>query len=198
MKSKSGFTLVELLIVIVVIAILASISVVAYSGVQERAVRSSVASSVSQWDKVVKLFISEHGQRPQGQWSCFGTVADLPADGDFPAGACVVRSSDGGSTWVVENAVDANGVSLGDQLAPYVNGKVSGAHQEVRLERFDGTKVKMRGLIYDDYSVGRISLVYLVPGDSCVGEVWRTAGGYKDGLECYYEIMRADGLSLAN
>lgn len=37
MKSRSGFTIVELLIVIVVIAILASISIVAYSGLQTRA-----------------------------------------------------------------------------------------------------------------------------------------------------------------
>lgn len=36
-KSVSGFTIVELLIVIIVIAILATISVVAYNGVQQRA-----------------------------------------------------------------------------------------------------------------------------------------------------------------
>jgi prepilin-type N-terminal cleavage/methylation domain-containing protein len=37
MKTKSGFTIVELLIVIVVIAILATISIVAYNGIQSRA-----------------------------------------------------------------------------------------------------------------------------------------------------------------
>lgn len=36
-KSKSGFTIVELLIVIVVIGILAAITIVAYNGVQQRA-----------------------------------------------------------------------------------------------------------------------------------------------------------------
>ena len=36
-KSQKGFTIVELLIVIVVIAILAAISIVAYTGVQENA-----------------------------------------------------------------------------------------------------------------------------------------------------------------
>lgn len=36
-KTKSGFTLVELLIVIVIIAILAAITIVAYNGIQQRA-----------------------------------------------------------------------------------------------------------------------------------------------------------------
>ena len=36
-SKKSGFTIVELLIVVVVIAILAAISIVAYAGIQNRA-----------------------------------------------------------------------------------------------------------------------------------------------------------------
>lgn len=36
-KQNSGFTIVELLIVIVVIGILAAITIVAYNGVQQRA-----------------------------------------------------------------------------------------------------------------------------------------------------------------
>ncbi len=45
---SSGFTLVELLIVIVVIAILATISIVAYTGVQNRAKTSTGQSLASQ------------------------------------------------------------------------------------------------------------------------------------------------------
>jgi prepilin-type N-terminal cleavage/methylation domain-containing protein len=56
MKSSKAFTLVELLIVIVVIAILAAISVVAYNGIQERARGAAVSSALSQAAKKIALW----------------------------------------------------------------------------------------------------------------------------------------------
>ena len=50
-SKKSGFTIVELLIVVVVIAILAAITIVAYNGIQNRAKVSSLQSSASQANK---------------------------------------------------------------------------------------------------------------------------------------------------
>jgi prepilin-type N-terminal cleavage/methylation domain-containing protein len=55
-KTKSGFTIVELLIVIVVIGILATITIVAYNGIQERARVSSVSSALSQAAKKVAVW----------------------------------------------------------------------------------------------------------------------------------------------
>ncbi len=54
-KSTSGFTIVELLIVIVVIAILATISVVAYRGIQDRAIASAVRSDLANFAKKIEL-----------------------------------------------------------------------------------------------------------------------------------------------
>ena len=51
-----AFTLVELLIVIVVIAILATISIVAYNGIQERARAASVSTALNQAVKKIKLW----------------------------------------------------------------------------------------------------------------------------------------------
>lgn len=47
MQQKRGFTIVELLIVVVVIAILAAITIVAYNGIQNQATTSSLKSDLS-------------------------------------------------------------------------------------------------------------------------------------------------------
>jgi prepilin-type N-terminal cleavage/methylation domain-containing protein len=54
MRKTTGFTIVELLIVIVVIAILASITVVAFNGVQDRARKSKISSDLGQLDRAIK------------------------------------------------------------------------------------------------------------------------------------------------
>lgn len=55
MKNKSGFTIVELLIVIVVIAILAAISIVAYNGIQDRANASTAQTDLASFKKKIEL-----------------------------------------------------------------------------------------------------------------------------------------------
>ncbi len=55
-KNKNGFTIVELLIVVVVIAILAAITIVAYNGIQNRAKESSAQSAASQSGKKVAQY----------------------------------------------------------------------------------------------------------------------------------------------
>ncbi|OYX53307.1 hypothetical protein B7Y92_03415 [Candidatus Saccharibacteria bacterium 32-50-13] len=58
MMQARGFTIVELLIVIVVIAILAAITIVAYNGIQDRARSAALRSDLTQIDKQLKLFQS--------------------------------------------------------------------------------------------------------------------------------------------
>ncbi len=62
----SGFTIVELLIVIVVIAILAAITIVSFSGIQNSAHDSAVQSDLKQLATKVEMFRVKEGRLPRG------------------------------------------------------------------------------------------------------------------------------------
>ena len=64
LNTNQGFTIVELLIVIVVVAILAAISIAAYTNINNRAYDSAIQSDLNQMSKTVKLFNAEHGRYP--------------------------------------------------------------------------------------------------------------------------------------
>lgn len=64
--AKKGFTIVELLIVIVVIAVLASISVVAYSGIQSRARDTQLREGMNQFEKSLKMYAQDYGNIIRG------------------------------------------------------------------------------------------------------------------------------------
>lgn len=63
-KQKSGFTIVELLIVIVVIGILAAITIVAYNGIQGRARDSQRVSDVRSIQKALEIYKTQNGTYP--------------------------------------------------------------------------------------------------------------------------------------
>lgn len=66
---STGFTIVELLIVIVVIAILAAISMVAFTGIQQRARDSTRDADIAQIAKALELYYIDHGKYPSGRGS---------------------------------------------------------------------------------------------------------------------------------
>lgn len=63
-KSKSGFTIIELLVVIIVIGILATISVISYSSAQSRARDARRKTDITTISKAMELYYSDHGQYP--------------------------------------------------------------------------------------------------------------------------------------
>ncbi len=88
---RTGFTIVELLIVIVVIAILAAISVVAYTGIQQRASKATLNSDLSNAARQVELAKVEDEEDPTGLPASVkpssGNVLQLAADSD--GGLCI-------------------------------------------------------------------------------------------------------------
>lgn len=64
MQRERGFTIVELLIVIVVIAILATIVLVTYNGAQDKARVAAMASGTESYIKALDLYAADNGAYP--------------------------------------------------------------------------------------------------------------------------------------
>lgn len=69
---RTGFTIVELLIVIVVIAILAAITVVTFNGVTARAENTKTISAVQSTIKAQKLYANTYGTYIPVTYGCIG------------------------------------------------------------------------------------------------------------------------------
>lgn len=69
---RNGFTIVELLIVIVVIAVLAAITIVAYNNIQDRARFASMQTDLKSITTALELYKAENGSYPNtiGQSGC--------------------------------------------------------------------------------------------------------------------------------
>lgn len=63
-QQTKGFTIVELLIVIVVIGILAAITIVAYNGIQARARTTTVNSDLRSLEKAMLMYRADRGALP--------------------------------------------------------------------------------------------------------------------------------------
>lgn len=80
---NSGFTIVELTVVIVVIAILATIGIVSYNGSQVKARNAQMASAVSAYKEALITYKGIYGKYPEGSSNgstCLG--------GNYPSDEC--------------------------------------------------------------------------------------------------------------
>lgn len=106
LKNGRGFTIVELLIVIVVIAILAAISIVAYNGIQTRSRASAAQSAATSLDKKVEIYNAENGQYPTAAGSI--TSAASTTSWHSPQGSAFTTTAGAaGTTNGVYNALAA-------------------------------------------------------------------------------------------
>lgn len=97
-RAKHGFTIVELLVVIVVIGILASVATVAYKGIQARAENIRTSAAASQYIELFELYQIKYGHYPgtvivdgliQDQFhGCIGEASDFPAEGVLADDQC--------------------------------------------------------------------------------------------------------------
>ena len=117
---QKGFTIVELLIVIVVIAVLATIGITAYNGMQQRAQNTKTISAVRQWSKALRLYKADHGDYPT-TWSCLGTGYGKGFSGSDPTGSECRQDDASGS-----GSLNVNSGFM-SAMSTYTNGTVTPA-----------------------------------------------------------------------
>lgn len=156
-KKQTGFTIVELLIVVVVIAILAAITIVSYNGISERARVSAAASFASQL---------KHRDLTDavGYWSfdeCSGSTVTNSAGS---AGASTTTS--GTINWSTDTPT-GSGCSLSFNGSMYVNTGISLSNEYYRKSAW--IKTTSSGNIISDSSPGANSAFYLPGGKLSTG-----------------------------
>lgn len=104
-KTVSGFTIVELLIVIVVIAILASITIVSYNSVNNKARTTAKINDMTSIQSLVERYASEKGSYPStdGVWTYQRRDGDAFIPGLTPEYAATLPSITDGPTSATNN-----------------------------------------------------------------------------------------------
>ena len=91
---SKGFTIVELLIVIVVIGILAAITIVSYSGISTRAENTKTISGIEKYAKALQIYATNTGAYPITSYPCLGPLGSKCSDiSSSPTNTCAGSGS---------------------------------------------------------------------------------------------------------
>ncbi len=159
-NKTTGFTIVELLIVVVVIAILAAITVVSFNGITQRANQSSLQSSAKQIAGRINLYKVETGTYPSDlqelgvNQTLYGNPKNLWAYTTASDSYCLsVGSSDSTSTYHISDitgtvesglcsthtvAMLESGDPNGGPSAPVVNYPTRGGYTNISAATYSG------------------------------------------------------------
>lgn len=145
-KKESGFTIVELLIVIVVIGILAGITIVAYSGITAKANTTKAQTNAASVQKVAEAFNADEGRYP-GLTTDFDTGSDSTK---LPSGVDVIP---------------------GDSPTPL---DAAGGTSEVTWEYVGSSATTATGgrITYWDFGTGAVSTDVIYVGDAESGDTF--------------------------
>lgn len=117
-KSKSGFTIVELLIVIVVIAILAAISMVAFQGIQRRAAEARMDAQLAQVRKEIEQDYILNGKWPfedAVRAACPGVTSGSCSGSGFHIASYIMGTKQAASTgWCTSVSTPPNAILQAD------------------------------------------------------------------------------------
>lgn len=109
-----GFTIVELLIVIVIIGILAALTITAYNGIQQRARDSERMAEMKSIEKALALYAADNGSFP----TCTNTTY-IPGNA---AGACSISTLAASLVPTYINTLPTDPINTGNDIYRYAYG----------------------------------------------------------------------------
>jgi len=164
-ERQSGFTIVELLIVIVVIGILAAVTVVAYQGMRSKAEASKTTVAIDAYKKALLMYKADVGTYPAAGAMCLGDQYEAFPSQTTPS--CRYSSSP---------VSVSGGTAARELLRPYLGGKLPMPSTNYLTQ---GTTQFVGGHFYGssyNYTLdGKpvVTIEYYVTSDTCpVGPVY--------------------------
>lgn len=169
---QTGFTVVELLIVIVVIGILATLTIISYSGIQQQANNTAIIDAASKAKRMVEAYVAKTGQFPyttDASHACItqettcrrngGAMTPVAAFdsamatvGNLPRSAPLVSTVRGGVTYAYIAGRTVDGVAAPASLSFYIFGVNSNCGMPV-LSSESGTPTTTSS---NSYTVGNV------------------------------------------
>lgn len=154
--TRSGFTIVELLIVIVVIGVLAAISIVSYSGIQDRAANVTRITGAKEYQKIITSYIIQFGKYPQ---TIVNTATACLGDG-YPD-----WNNNGTQGCFATDNVKTTSTTLNAELRKITPTLPVYNKTPVQNGAYQNLGIAYRGILVDGQS-GRIGLFYWLQGEN--------------------------------
>lgn len=159
-RLSKGFTIVELLIVIVIIGILASLVIVAYNGIQQRTNNTTTLTAVAAHIKALRQYAVDNGTWPPNSVShypCVGDQYNTGGCGQLP-GTCMIAGA---------SCNTAMNTQYNTDIRPYYgNGDIT----TPSLQEITYSGTQYRGAWAHATSVsGSISVRYFLAGNESCG-----------------------------
>ena len=154
---ERGFTIVELLIVIVVIAILAAITIVAYNGVQQKAKTTQAQTNAVQAQKVAEAYNADNSTYP-------GLSADF-------TGALAKTAKLPTSITIKPVTAAGTDATAASNAAAALNASVSTATSTIYFAVV-GSPATGGVIYYYDFSTGTVAVNHVFYGNATTGSTF--------------------------
>jgi prepilin-type N-terminal cleavage/methylation domain-containing protein len=210
-KQQSGFTIVELLIVIVIIGTLSTLGFIAYKNATGKAQSAVTKSIISQYSRAINMFVAENNEFPQGKVLPQSAIQEIGDDYNALNRFCLgsgYKSHCGPSTEPVNPST-----SFDELLQPYAGKPINISPHDTPLivDPGGGMRLEITGAAYyynteetDDTLDGeRVEFAFMLyaldePDAQCIGgEVLSLASMEGDFLRHKAKNTLTDGKNTA-